>query len=80
MPSSSCASCVHLEPASRSYGLQVARLAGVPPAVIAAAKEKLQALERAKFRAGVTASPICSSRGNRLRRPRASGTGNNCAR
>lgn len=32
-------------PASRSYGLQVAKLAGIPPQVLAAAQEKLAALE-----------------------------------
>jgi DNA mismatch repair protein MutS len=32
-------------PANRSYGLQVAKLAGIPPAVIAAAKRKLAELE-----------------------------------
>ena len=32
-------------PASRSYGLQVARLAGIPAAVLAAAQDKLQELE-----------------------------------
>lgn len=34
--------------ASRSYGLQVARLAGVPPAVVEAARHKLQELEQAE--------------------------------
>ena len=33
-------------PADRSYGVQVARLAGVPPAVVARAHEVLQRLER----------------------------------
>jgi DNA mismatch repair protein MutS len=33
-------------PASRSYGLQVAKLAGVPTPVLKAAQEKLTALER----------------------------------
>ena len=33
-------------PASQSYGLQVARLAGVPEAVVAAAQEKLASLEQ----------------------------------
>ncbi len=33
-------------PANQSYGLQVARLAGVPPEVIQSAKKKLQMLER----------------------------------
>ncbi len=32
-------------PASQSYGLQVARLAGIPPAVIQTARDKLQQLE-----------------------------------
>ncbi|EQD50775.1 protein containing DNA mismatch repair protein MutS [mine drainage metagenome] len=32
-------------PASRSYGLQVAQLAGVPPAVIAQARRYLETLE-----------------------------------
>ena len=33
-------------PANQSYGLQVAKLAGVPPSVIHSAKKKLQILER----------------------------------
>jgi DNA mismatch repair protein MutS len=33
-------------PASRSYGLQVAALAGIPPAVLASARAKLQELEQ----------------------------------
>jgi DNA mismatch repair protein MutS len=33
-------------PASRSFGLQVARLAGIPGPVLAAAREKLQELEQ----------------------------------
>ncbi|MBZ9559429.1 MULTISPECIES: DNA mismatch repair protein MutS [unclassified Modicisalibacter] len=33
-------------PASQSYGLQVAQLAGVPPAVVARAREKLAGLEQ----------------------------------
>jgi len=33
-------------PASQSYGLQVAKLAGVPTSVIKSAKKKLQILER----------------------------------
>jgi DNA mismatch repair protein MutS len=32
-------------PANRSYGLQVAKLAGIPPAVLASAREKLAELE-----------------------------------
>jgi DNA mismatch repair protein MutS len=41
-------------PASRSYGLQVARLAGVPREVVAAARSYLGVLER---RAGPLAPP-----------------------
>jgi len=37
---------VHEGPASRSYGVQVAQLAGVPPAVIRDARRRLDALER----------------------------------
>src|SRR3982750_1096485 len=36
----------------RSYGIQVARLAGLPPAVIARAREILGALERDELRGG----------------------------
>jgi DNA mismatch repair protein MutS len=36
---------VHEGPASRSYGIQVARLAGIPPAVVEAARGHLAALE-----------------------------------
>lgn len=36
-------------PANQSYGIQVAQLAGVPRAVIAKAKHKLQALEQAAY-------------------------------
>ena len=43
-------------PASRSYGLQVAKLAGVPPAVLDAAREKLAELE-----SGGTESPLPSA-------------------
>ncbi len=35
-------------PASRSYGLQVAKLAGIPTAVVVAAKRKLEQLERSR--------------------------------
>jgi DNA mismatch repair protein MutS len=35
-------------PASQSYGIQVARLAGVPDAVLVSARERLQALEQAQ--------------------------------
>jgi DNA mismatch repair protein MutS len=37
---------VHQGPASQSYGLQVAKLAGVPPQVITSAKNKLHELEQ----------------------------------
>ena len=37
-------------PANRSFGLQVAKLAGIPDSVLRAAREKLQALERAPGR------------------------------
>jgi DNA mismatch repair protein MutS len=36
-------------PANRSYGLQVAKLAGIPPLVLEAAREKLAELEGASF-------------------------------
>ena len=39
-------------PASQSYGIQVARLAGVPPKVIAAAKKRLKELEDAQVQQG----------------------------
>ncbi len=39
-------------PASQSYGIQVARLAGVPPKVIAAAKKRLKELEDAQVQPG----------------------------
>ena len=44
----------HVEegPASQSYGLQVAQLAGIPKSVVAAAKRKLVQLEQQKLTAG----------------------------
>ncbi|OJZ18826.1 MAG: DNA mismatch repair protein MutS [Thiobacillus sp. 65-29] len=39
-------------PASQSYGIQVARLAGVPSPVIAAARRRLRELEEAQLQAG----------------------------
>ena len=46
----------------RSYGIQVARLAGLPPAVVARAREILQALERDELARGgrpsVSATPV----------------------
>ena len=41
-------------PADRSYGVQVAKLAGVPPAVVARARE---VLERLEARAGAPGQP-----------------------
>lgn len=43
---------VQMGPANQSYGIQVAQLAGVPRAVIARAKEKLQELEQQAYAAG----------------------------
>lgn len=45
-------------PANQSYGIQVAQLAGVPRAVIARAKEKLQELEQQAYHQHVEHSPI----------------------
>ena len=36
-------------PANRSFGIQVAKLAGVPPSVITTAKEKLRTLETGSY-------------------------------
>ena len=47
-------------PANRSYGIQVARLAGIPPAVIAEARQELSRLE-----AGVVAAPPAVRHGAR---------------
>ena len=44
-------------PASRSYGLQVAALAGVPPAVIRQARQRLRLLERQMLRKEGTFRP-----------------------
>ncbi len=44
-------------PASRSFGLQVAKLAGVPAAVLAAADHKLRELEATR---GETAAPTAA--------------------
>lgn len=41
-------------PASKSYGLQVAKLAGIPPAVIASAKDRLRHLEGERNEAPAT--------------------------
>src|SRR5690606_17166724 len=45
-------------PASRSYGLQVAKLAGIPPAVVGAAKRKLAELEAGPANAAASGSPL----------------------
>lgn len=45
-------------PASRSYGLQVAKLAGIPSTVVAAAKRKLAELEAAPAIASSQTSPL----------------------
>jgi DNA mismatch repair protein MutS len=45
-------------PASQSYGLQVAALAGVPQAVINYAKDKLQQLENSAYRAHQSQQPV----------------------
>ena len=42
-------------PANRSYGLQVAKLAGIPGPVLQAAHEKLQELERGEHTPGAAA-------------------------
>jgi DNA mismatch repair protein MutS len=47
-------------PASRSYGLQVAALAGVPPAVIQQARQRLRLLERQMLRREATVRPETS--------------------
>jgi DNA mismatch repair protein MutS len=52
-PSSSCIGS-RMGPASRSYGLQVAALAGVPPAVIQQARQRLRLLERQMLRRELT--------------------------
>ncbi|MBK8964676.1 MAG: DNA mismatch repair protein MutS [Candidatus Competibacteraceae bacterium] len=47
-------------PASRSYGLQVAALAGVPPAVIQQARQRLRLLERQMLRRELPGRPAAS--------------------
>ena len=49
-------------PASRSYGLAVAQLAGVPREVIAAAREYLAALEKGRRRAWRRTPPTIRAR------------------
>ena len=48
-------------PADRSYGLQVAALAGVPPVVIQQARQRLRLLERQMLRRELPARPRASS-------------------
>jgi len=45
-------------PADRSYGIAVARLAGLPPAVLARAKDVLSRLEAGKARTGGIAAGL----------------------
>jgi DNA mismatch repair protein MutS len=45
-------------PANQSYGIQVAKLAGVPDSVIQRAKQKLQLLENEAYQQVIQASPI----------------------
>jgi DNA mismatch repair protein MutS len=47
-------------PASKSFGLQVAKLAGVPQAVLAAAAEKLRELEAGRASAAPAPAPAQS--------------------
>ena len=51
-------------PASQSYGIQVARLAGVPNAVLGTARRKLEELEARAAAAGATAADrsLCGAR------------------
>lgn len=51
---------VHEGPASQSYGLQVAQLAGVPKSVIQEAKDKLAELEKTSHNQSETSAPIRS--------------------
>jgi len=44
-------------PASQSYGIQVARLAGMPPLVLASARQKLEELEAHAASAAPQAQP-----------------------
>jgi DNA mismatch repair protein MutS len=44
-------------PANRSFGLQVAKLAGIPADVLAAARDKLAELEHARHQAGGDPTP-----------------------
>jgi DNA mismatch repair protein MutS len=44
--------------ADRSYGVQVARLAGLPPAVVARARDVLEALERGDRETGARAQTL----------------------
>ena len=57
--------CVEEGPASQSYGLQVAQLAGIPRSVVAAARRKLAQLEQQSLAAGpqtdLFAAPLASA-------------------
>lgn len=53
-------------PASQSYGLQVAQLAGIPPAVIQQARQKLAQLENQEVRSQMLSQPVSSPLQNDL--------------
>ncbi|WP_280552805.1 DNA mismatch repair protein MutS [Halomonas sp. 25-S5] len=57
-------------PASQSYGLQVAQLAGVPQGVIARAREKLASLEQQEIDQGSRLPAATTSEGERPAAPR----------
>jgi DNA mismatch repair protein MutS len=56
-------------PASKSYGLQVAKLAGIPKAVIVRAREQLAVLEASSADKGVPKSDRVGSGGSSTREP-----------
>ncbi|HEX8371152.1 MAG TPA: DNA mismatch repair protein MutS [Chthoniobacterales bacterium] len=53
--------------ADKSYGIQVARLAGLPPAIISRAREILANLEQAELSAGGRPKPATGTRSRRTR-------------
>lgn len=53
--------------ADKSYGIQVARLAGLPPVIISRAREILANLEQAELSAGGRLKPATGGRGKRTR-------------
>lgn len=53
--------------ADKSYGIQVARLAGLPPAIISRAREILANLEQAELSAGGRARPATGARTRKTR-------------